>query len=662
VLGTVSSKAQSSDQFELRPTLGIGAGVFAFYGDVGERHKEYSPMLSRFAYELRATSPINQWLEGGIYVLQGSVGANERSLTRNLNFESKITTGGLFFSYNFHHLLPADRTVEPYLSLGIESMEFLSKTDLYDAQGRRYHYWSDGTIRDVAESSPNASMAVQLQRDYVYESDIRELDIDGFGKYEERTWGVPIGLGVRTKIAGGVDLKMGTSIHMSFSDLIDGVTDESLGNRTGDSKNDMFLYSSFSIGYMFKTGVRIPKEREVGVSPDLLAYLTETEDEDQDKVTDYLDQSPFTPLNTEVDENGVPIDSDGDGVFDYLDEEPNTEPGAAVHPNGVTISDEEFLLAYQIFMDSTGAFAAIAHSMAESSGDVPARRRPKKRNFVVQVGSEFEGIAPNMVDRILGLPDVRSVDLGDTTYLVVGNYTSLPNAIRRQMELTGKGVPGAVMEETPSGLRDVSSEVNALLPLDAAPSTTDAGYIIRVQLGAFRFPLSKDIFSDVNDLVVLNGEDGLTRYYSGNFKDIQSAAIFKVNKLLEGFDGAFMVAFKDGRRVSLSEVGGTLTRPESFDIAATKVDKSRVNFRILLGAFTGEVPAEKLEMFITLGKTRPVRDGDAIKYIHGKFPTRAEAESQLEKVKELGLKDAEIIGDFNGTLIDATEADRLLEQ
>ena len=656
----LSTVAQNSEDIKIKPTLGLGVGVLGFYGDIGEQHREYSPMLSRFAYELRATSPINEWLEGGIYVLQGTVGANERSLTRNLNFESKITTGGLFFSYNFHHLLPETRSVEPYLSLGIESIEFLSKTDLYDAQGRLYHYWSDGTIRNIAENSPNAFQAIQLQRDYSYESDIRELNLDGFGKYPERTWAVPIGVGVRTMIAGAVDVRMGTSVHVTFSDLIDGVSDESAPARAGDTNNDLFLYSSVSIGYRFKTGKRRAKEDE-SIDPDLLAYLIETEDEDGDKVTDYMDDSPFTPEGTEVTERGVPVDSDGDGVFDYMDEEPDTQAGAPVHPNGVTITDEEFLLAYQIFMDSTGAFAAIAHSMAESTGEVSGRGRPKARNFVVQVGSEFEGIAPNMVDKILGLPDVRSVELGDTTYLVVGDYTSLPDAIRRQMELTDRGIEGSVMEETADGLRDVSSEVNALLPLDASPTTAEVGYIIRVQLGAFRYPLSKNIFTDVNDLVVLNGDDGLTRYYSGNFKDIESAAAFKVNKLLEGFEGAFLVAFKDGRRVSLSEVGGTLTKPESFDSAPTKVDRKMVNYRIQVGEFTGEVPAEKLEQFIALGKTRPIRDGQVIRYVHGKFPDRASAEAQLARVKEMGITDAKLIGDFNGTLIEAVEADRLLE-
>jgi hypothetical protein len=41
------------------------------------------------------------------------LGVNERSLTRNLNFESRITVGGFQLRYNFHHFLNPRRTVEP---------------------------------------------------------------------------------------------------------------------------------------------------------------------------------------------------------------------------------------------------------------------------------------------------------------------------------------------------------------------------------------------------------------------------------------------------------------------------------------------------------------------------------------------------------------------
>ena len=107
-------------------------------------------------------------------------------------------------------------------------MEFLSKTDLYDEDGRAYNYWSDGTIRDIAENAPNAADATLLQRDYTYESDIRELDLDGFGKYTERTWAVPVGFGAKMRLGGGFDLRFGATLHYTFTDLMDGVTDESV--------------------------------------------------------------------------------------------------------------------------------------------------------------------------------------------------------------------------------------------------------------------------------------------------------------------------------------------------------------------------------------------------------------------------------------------------
>ncbi|MBK6830642.1 MAG: hypothetical protein IPG92_07845 [Flavobacteriales bacterium] len=139
-----------------RPTFGLGAGMFAFYGDVGSQHDEHNPLVTRLGYELRASTPITPWLEADLYALHGRLGVNERSLTRNLNFESRITVGGFQLRYNFLQLLNPKRQVEPYINLGFESVEFLTKTDLYDGAGRQYNYWSDGTIRDLPENAPNA--------------------------------------------------------------------------------------------------------------------------------------------------------------------------------------------------------------------------------------------------------------------------------------------------------------------------------------------------------------------------------------------------------------------------------------------------------------------------------------------------------------------------
>ncbi|MBK7086826.1 MAG: hypothetical protein IPH53_20155 [Flavobacteriales bacterium] len=114
--------------------------------------------------------------------------------------------------------------------------------------------------------------------------------------------------------------------------------------------------------------------------------------------------------------------------------------------------------------------------------------------------------------------------------------------------------------------------------LDSAlPTTTPDGAVVRVQLGAFRNKLSKDIFAGVRDLVVIQGDDGLTRYYTGSFTDVNAAAKHKVDMLLKGFKGAFLVAFKGGKRVSLREAGARLTGPEDLrSIPVGGIDKKQI--------------------------------------------------------------------------------------
>ena len=234
-----------------KPKLSLGIGMFTFYGDVATNHGGYHPTVSRLAYELRLINPLTDYLDMNFYVLFGQVSANERTLQRNLNFNSNITTGGLTLTYNFKNFRTWKSGVNPYISLGIESVEWLSKSDLKDANGNDYHYWSDGSIMSLPEDDPNASTAVQLHRDYVYESDLRELNLDGYDKYPERTFAFPVEVGANFKLGEKVDFRVSTSMHFTQTDLIDNVTAESVGNRAGTKGNDKFLFTSFSLSLLY---------------------------------------------------------------------------------------------------------------------------------------------------------------------------------------------------------------------------------------------------------------------------------------------------------------------------------------------------------------------------------------------------------------------------
>jgi hypothetical protein len=646
----------------LKPTIGLGTGMFAFYGDVGNNSATYSPLVSRVGFELRASAPITPWLEGGFYALHGRLGVNERSATRNLNFESRVTVGGFQFRYNFHHILNPDRVVEPFITVGFESVEFLTKTDLFDSQGRAYNYWSDGSIRDIPENAPNAADAVVIQRDYTYESDVRELNADGFGKYLERTWAIPVGVGARMDLGGGFDLRITTTMHHTLSNLIDGVTDESLGDRAGNSRNDRFLFTSASLGFAIPME-RKPKVKMTPLSSEELDLIVMNDDTDGDGVIDLWDNCPNTPAGVAVDANGCPLDGDKDGVPDFMDDELDSAPGAIVDARGVTIDDDAHLRAMLNYLDSGNV--NIVTSRRESFGPMPPRPVAAKRVYVVKVGTQVEGISEELIQRILSIPDVRTMESGDTTFYVVGNYDAIPEALRRELELKGMGIESIVMAEEGGKLVDVTKELAAerekMRGMGAGDDSRDI--IIRVQLGAFRYKLSQNIFKDIPDLVVIKGEDGLTRYYTGSFKDVNQAAAHKVQMLLGGFEGAFLVAFKEGKRISLREAGALPTGPEDLrTLPSGSVNRSLLRYKVQVGTFMGNIPMDTMGKLIDLGDVTPVTSADAVRYFYGTFKDRRAADEARIAIQAKGFADAFVVGELNGRIISADDADRLLNE
>jgi hypothetical protein len=306
-------------------------------------------------------------------------------------------------------------------------------------------------------------------------------------------------------------------------------------------------------------------------------------------------------------------------------------------------------------------------SSVESFGPIRNRMTPAtKRVYVVKVGSQLEGISEDIIQRILSLPDVRTLERGDTTFYVVGSFAAIPEALRRELELRGMGIESQVMAEENGRLIDVSDAVQAERDRTRGMGAVDDSrdVIIRVQLGAFRRKLSQNIFRDVPDLVTVKGDDGLTRYYTGSFTDVNVAADHKVRMLLNGFEGAFLVAFKQGKRVSMKETGARLTGPEDLrTLPSGSVNKEMLRYRVQVGSFVGsvrEVPMEIMGKYIELGEVEPVSNADGVRYLHGKFTTRAEADAARAKVRALGLEDAFVVGEMNGHIIPAEDADRLV--
>lgn len=98
-----------------------------------------------------------------------------------------------------------------------------------------------------------------------------------------------------------------------------------------------------------------------------------------------------------------------------------------------------------------------------------------------------------------------------------------------------------------------------------------AGLVYKVQIGAFKYPISDELFSDMTPISGETLGNGMVRYMAGMFTQYANADAAKQQVRDRGYRDAFVVAYMDGKRISLSEartVGGQQARPALAQVPA----------------------------------------------------------------------------------------------
>jgi len=378
-----------------KPVVGFGAGVLNYFGDI--RNNYYSPTIGTLGYKLNLSTYIDnkRMYRADFFFMGGKLNGNERSFTdalHNFNFQTSIYNFGIDVNYDFDHFYKKkDRRLHPFVSLGISTMLFNSRTDstgrYYDrglghfVDNVTYNYWTDGSIRNIPQSSGNNDLIHTMKRDFTYETPLRQHDW-GLGQYAEYAFVIPFDFGIDMQISDRTMLRLGNSFCYVFSDVIDHVSSKNTSGRIGNKGNDMFnfTYLSFHLD-LFSSAKTLKVERlfrEMEFDPMLFG------DEDNDGWMDGWDQCPGTPLGVVTDSTGCPVDTDRDGIYDYLDKEPSTRPGAWVNDDGVEISEDALI-------------AMLDHSMAVGRNEINLYIRrpgsiPGRRNGNVTIPDKFKAI------------------------------------------------------------------------------------------------------------------------------------------------------------------------------------------------------------------------------------------------------------------------------
>ena len=233
--------------------VGLGTGAVNYVGDLAnEQYVPYSSLntgvqltfrnflnnTSRsrmlykpFSMEIRLSWQRMQYDE--TEPLHGKTGMELRNYLRGLSFRNDLFGFAVNFTYTFyrnHNLSLYRQKWAPFVFVGVGTYLGTPKADLFRGEqdmANRYFFWTDGTIRDAAQSSGHGNI---IERDGEYETNLNEWSTEGLGydkeihrrePYDNCNIGIPLGFGVRYGLSKTLTLSAEFQYVYVLNDYID---------------------------------------------------------------------------------------------------------------------------------------------------------------------------------------------------------------------------------------------------------------------------------------------------------------------------------------------------------------------------------------------------------------------------------------------------------
>ncbi len=219
-----------AQQDEFRSKLSIQGGMVRSLGDITSGLKTFDPERTAMlgvSYERFLSYGVS--LYGGYEHLRFL--GNDRETgrkDRSLNFLAHVNTAqiGLRLYADNGRLLNYDARFAPFVQLGIGAGIYEVYGDLYDADGARYNYWSDGTIRSLPEGAPDASTAQLVEQDGKFETRLTNLATEEGKPRDAWFIYVPARLGMKWRISERFSAELAYAFNWTFTDHLDDVSSD----------------------------------------------------------------------------------------------------------------------------------------------------------------------------------------------------------------------------------------------------------------------------------------------------------------------------------------------------------------------------------------------------------------------------------------------------
>ena len=542
-----------------------------------------------------------------------------------------------------------------------------------DGFGLHYNYVLNDLFGEL-RISPLTTLGIQSQS--------VSTTFEGIKKDRVNSLAIPLGFGLRMDISDRMqfDITFNFALGMSDIDMSEISVDKSDGYK---SLNFTIHYDLFS----YVTN-KVDESSDDSYYNDVDFAKIESEDEDGDLVVDMYDYCPRTPLGVKVDNNGCPFDDDKDGIPNYLDKQKDTPIGLLIDENGVALSIDKYKSVYSDSEVASRKYANFYNEIeikredyktideyliAKANAFNKAFNESKSDKLIikpliykVQIASFNEVIPARILNKLLSIDDLESFVMDDNSVVyAVGNYERVNDAQIRQDEMDPKWYDETEILVDNNGAISkyiYPSEEITDFDYDKKVSSTDSGSVnsepfdsttFRVQIGAFRKPLSNQIFKGIDNLISFTNKNGLIIYMVGSFNKYEEAIDYQSQMQARGFDDAFIITYDNGERVKLNIAISKNKSKKKKEVNKSKIDSKNevlnISFTVQVLVAKATVDTNLLSKFSQLGNVEKIAKGsDMYEYYAGTYSNYSDAQIQLSKVKKIGFSDAFIFSVENG--------------
>lgn len=290
------------------PYVNVSWGLLNYKGDLSSVDQIGNYHNPTFGLELNLNYIFWNTLGVELHSLYGVVSHEQKTSRVTHNFRTLIIGGGVNVAFHFNNgfLLSKESKIAPFIYGGITPFVYWAMGDEVNGEGVKYHYWSDGSIRNLEERAPNADQAEVIQRDYDFERSYR-----GKNGNDLLAIAFNMGGGFKFKITDWLSAQLRASYSFTNTDFLDGYK--------GDHGEDGYIFGNFGFTVnpnllkgVFKKKDKDDDEEDLNVD-DFLAM-----DSDGDGVTDLNDRCSNTPMGTKVNGEGCPTEKPAEEEVDSL--------------------------------------------------------------------------------------------------------------------------------------------------------------------------------------------------------------------------------------------------------------------------------------------------------------------------------------------------------